>query len=221
MSERSQLLYCPIPKAANTNWKYLIRKWEGLDDYAFVHASHHAATSGLRYLSDYSSHEARELLPTLYKFVFVRDPYIRVLSAYMDKLRNNKDEYRTFLAAALGWRRAREMDDSDARPSFTTFVNALAQTPTSSMNAHWRPQSELCGIGELPYDFVGRMESLTADVQKVFAKLNRTNEHFPTHQDIGFPPSGASRELADEVYTLDLMMKVRVIFEKDFELLGY
>lgn len=225
VSERSGLLYCPIPKAANTNWKYLIRKWEGYDDYANVHLAHSPHTSGLRYLSDYHPREAAKLLPRLYKFTFVRDPYSRLVSAYMDKLRNvDKDyvrsEYRTFLAAVVGWKRARDLND-DERPSFRTFIDSLAQTPRSEMNAHWRPQVDLCGIGEMNYDFVGRMESLAKDANVVFRALNRTHEKFPTHADIGFPPSGATRKLGDELFTLDLMLKVRVIYADDFEQLAY
>lgn len=226
VSERSRLIFCPIPKAANTNWKYVIRKWEGLEDYASVRAAHDPYTSGLRYLSDYSAREARTIVTRFYKFAFVRDPYLRALSAYMDKLRNTdprfvREEYRTFLAALLGWHRARAFNDDAPRPSFATFVNALAQTPRDAMNAHWRPQTDLCGFDEMHYDFIGRMEKLRADAQTVFAALNRSNERFPSHDDVGFPPSGASNELADEMYTLDLMFKVRVIYERDFAVLGY
>lgn len=230
VSEHSGLVFCPVPKAANSNWKYLIRKWEGLEDYASVRTAHNADTSGLRYLSDYSPGEAQTILksPRFFKFVFVRDPYARALSAYMDKIRNvdprfMRDEYRIFLAALLGWRYARGVQDlaTAPRPSFATFINALAQTPREQMNAHWRPQTDLCGLDEIRYDFIGRMEHLLLDAQKVFDALNRSNEQFPSHSDVGFPPSGASSELADELYTLDLMFKVRVIYEKDFSLLGY
>ncbi len=155
----------------------------------------------------------------------MRDPYTRLVSAYMDKLRNVdkeyvRTEYRTFLAAVLGWRKARELGE-DERPSFPTFINALVQTPRSEMNAHWRPQTDLCGIGEMEYDFVGRMETLSKDVKTIFHALNRSHERFPTHEDIGFPPSGATRSLGDELYTLDLMLKVRVMYADDFERLSY
>eukprot|EP00171_Calliarthron_tuberculosum_P005561 IDg5561t1 len=175
VSERNRLLFCPVPKAANSNWKYLIRKWEGLEDYALVRAAHSAETSGMRYLSDYSPSEARAILksPRFFKFVFVRDPYARALSAYMDKLRNVDSRF----------------------------------TPPEHMNAHWQPQTDLCGLDDIDYDFIGRMENLLHDAQKVFNYLNRSKERFPSHADIGFPPSGASTELADELYTVDLMFK--------------
>lgn len=229
VSERSRLVYCPVPKAGNTNWKYLIRKWEGLPDYSDVSRAHLPSLSGLRYLSDYSPREAAAILSDgrYFKFAFVRDPFARALSAYMDKFRNADPhyvaaEYRVFLAALLGWRAAKSVDVRYApRPSFKQFVEALVPASRKEMNAHWRPQTLLCGFGEMRYDFVGRMERLTEDAEEVFRRLNRTGERFPTHQDIGFPPSGASHELAKEVYTPELRRHVRDIYKDDFRVLGY
>ncbi len=162
-----------------------------------------------------------------FKFAFVRDPYRRALSAYMDKFRNTdpdyvRREYRVFLAALLGWRYARAVNVNIApRPSFQDFVDVLFETPREDMNSHWMPQTMLCGFNEMRYDFVGRMEHLAVDAAFVFRALNRTDEHFPSHEEIGFPPSGASSSLAEKVYTPDLMRKVRLIYDEDFRILGY
>lgn len=229
VSELNHLIYCPIPKAANTNWKYLIRKLEGVPNYGDLHAAHNANTSGLRYLSDYSAAEAKKLLtdPSFFKFVFVRDPYTRLLSCYMDKFRNmdpnyTATEYRTFVAAAFSWRYARSMDPFLApRPSFRSFIRAIATVPPSHMNAHWRPQTLLCGFGVMPYDFVGRMEHLQRDTAKVLETIGHAQEPFPTQHDLGFPPSGASASLAQHLYTTDLMFATRLLYAADFDALGY
>lgn len=229
VSEVSRLVFCPIPKAANSNWKYLIRKWEGLKDYADLPSAHHQLTSGLRYLSDYSVPEAQQILvdPSYFRFVFVRDPYLRLLSCYMDKFRNEdpeyvQKEYRAFLAQLFGWPYARSVDiEQDPRPSFQAFVDALKKHSPEQMNAHWMPQTTYCGFGIVPYDFVGRMENLRKDAQHVFDSLGKPREYFPTQQDIGFPPSGASKKVANRLYTGDLMSKVRAIYDQDFRLLGY
>lgn len=229
VSEQNRLIFCPVPKAANTNWKYLLRKWENLPNYADLRTAHNPELSGLRYLSDYSPIEAATLLsdPTYFRFVFVRDPYTRLLSCYMDKFRNEDPiyvhrEYRLFLAQLFSWREARAADiDTDPRPSFRAFVDELVKHAPVEMNAHWRPQTVLCGFGLVRYDFVGRMENLKEDVRHVFKRLGKPDEQFPTQRQLGFPPSGASSLLADGLYTLDLMYKVRVVYEDDFRLLGY
>lgn len=48
VSERHRFIYCPVPKVANSNWKYLIRKNEGFEDYDDLTKAHNANTSGLR-----------------------------------------------------------------------------------------------------------------------------------------------------------------------------
>lgn len=229
VSETSNLIFCPIPKAANTNWKYLIRKWDRIPTYDDLPSSHHPLTSGLRYLSDYSPSEALHLLttPTFFRFVFVRDPYTRLLSCFMDKFRNTdpaytSSEYRTFLSQLFSWRYTRSLDlHTHPRPSFRMFVDELLKHSPTQMNPHWMPQTHYCGLGLIPYDFIGRMENLELDANYVFSRLGKHNEHFPSHSEIGFPPSGASRHLADDLYTVDLMFKVRVVYDDDFRLLGY
>lgn len=229
VSEKSRLMYCPIPKAANSNWKYLIRKFEGYDDYDDLPKSHNTMTSGLRYLSDYSPREVEQLLkdPSYFKFTFVRDPYSRILSCYMDKFQNTDDKYikaelKNFLAQLFDWKYVKNWDVMrDARPSFRAFVDELAKSDLANMNGHWKPQTIHCGFGEMPYDFVGRFEKLKTDAQYVLGKLGKVNEKFPTQEDIGFPSSGASSKDAEDLFTLDIMFKTRMIFNADFRILGY
>lgn len=229
VSERNRFIYCPIPKAASTNWKYIIRKLEGVADYGSLHTAHNRNTSGMRYLSDYSPTEAHMLLTNsdYFKFTFVRDPYMRLLSCYMDKFRNSdpnytETEYRTFVAAAFSWRYARRSDLLSApRPSFRSFVHAISTASLASMNEHWRPQTLLCGFGIMPYDFVGRMEQVQRDTRTVLQRIGFADESFPTQNDLGFPPSGASTSLALNLYTTDLIFATRAIYTMDFEALGY
>ncbi|GAB0490633.1 hypothetical protein MMPV_001870 [Pyropia vietnamensis] len=282
VSERRKVLFCPIPKAANSNWKYLLRRLEGYGDYANLSKLHNPALSGLRYLSDYSAGEAATLLadPTYTKFVFVRDPYTRLLSAYMDKIASTQPafvhaELRTFLAHLMDWRwvkaRVASVSGGSAsppkaaaggagvaggagmagsgggggggggvtgvvggvghggsggieavpRPSFRAFVDELLKAPPAAMNAHWAPQTLLCGFGEMPYDFVGRFERLTDDAAALLARIGAPpGVTFPTQAEIGFPPSGAAA-VAGDYWSLDLMLKARLLYDVDFHTLGY
>jgi dermatan 4-sulfotransferase 1 len=224
VSEKSRVIYCPIPKAASSGWKYLIRKFEGLDDYYDLSRAHVPGTSGLRYLTDYSAEEVDLLLkdPSFFKFVFVRDPYVRAASCYMDKFQNRDEsyvqkEYQAFLAQLYDWRYARSVDvDTAVRPSFTEFVDELAKQNPVSMNDHWMSQTLVCGFGEMPFDFVGHMDSLAEDARHVLNKIGRPKEEFPSQSLIGFPPSGASGGEADEFFTIEAMAKLRIIYDVDF-----
>lgn len=226
VSERSRLIYCPIPKVASSSWKYLIRKFEGVDDYSDLSKAHSPSTSGLRYLTDYSPREVEALLqdPSFFKFVFVRDPYVRAASCYMDKFQSRneayvRNEYSQFLAQLYDWRFVRSLNiDSAPRPSFAEYVDQLSMQNPMEMNEHWMPQTLLCGFGEMPYDFVGHMEHLSQDAKQVLRRINRQEERFPSQDEIGFPPSGASDGGGDEFFTLEAMAKLRLIYDVDFNL---
>lgn len=229
VSEHARLIYCPIPKAANSNWKYLIRKFERRHDYTNLSVAHRVNASRFRYLTDYSVDEAHRLLndASYLKFVFVRDPYQRLLSCYMDKFRNTNavyvaNEYTPFLAQLYSWPIARRLAARHAaRPSFTAFVDQLARQTPQQMNAHWMPQTLHCGIGIMPYDFIGRMETLHTDAAYVLRRIGRANERFPSPSQIAFPPSGASSKTADMLYTRHIMLKTRIIYAHDFTVLHY
>lgn len=226
VSERSRLIYCPIPKVASSSWKYLIRKLEGVDDYSDLSKAHSPLTSGLRYLTDYSPNEVEALVhdPSFFKFVFVRDPYVRAASCYMDKFQNRNEayvraEYSQFLAQLYDWRFVRSLNiDTAPRPSFAEYVDQLSMQNPMEMNEHWMPQTLLCGFGEMPYDFVGHLESLSEDAKQVLQHISKQEEHFPSQSDIGFPPSGASNGGGDEFFTLEAMAKLRLIYDVDFNL---
>ena len=83
-----KILYCAIPKVACTNWKKVFvqfsphvsnsRVWK-------VHNSRFMQSMGLRYLNTYNKSEIYHRVKSYFKFMFVRNPLERLLSAYKDK----------------------------------------------------------------------------------------------------------------------------------------
>ena len=226
VSEVNKFVFCPVPKVANSNWKFLIRQVEGFSDYANLTLAHRSDLNGLRYLSDYSADEVDRILssPDFFKFAFVRDPYTRLVSAYLDKFWNkdtSSEEYKLFVAQIYSWKYVRDKDlAQEPRPSFRAFIDELLKQNPTRMNLHWMPQTFVCGFGDIPYDFLGRFENFNEDVAFVLNKLGLGNIHFPSQEEIGFPPSGALSGSA-ELYTLELMLKVKMMYEIDFAVLGY
>lgn len=92
------------------------------------------------------------------KFVFVRNPYTRILSAYLDKFQRreiNSDEFLSFFDQLVGYR-YRMGGNAPYKPTFEEFVGFISKQEVLSMNEHWRMQTQLCQIELFPYDFVGR-----------------------------------------------------------------
>lgn len=115
VSEKAKVMYCPVPKAANSNWKYLIRKYEGFEDYTDLAKAHDRSQSGLKYLQDFNADSLTALLndPTILKFTFVRDPFSRTLSCYLNKFNSKEkdgEEYKVYMAQLYGWVWVKEHD---------------------------------------------------------------------------------------------------------------
>lgn len=73
----------------------------------------------------------------------------------------------------------------------------------------------------MPYDFVGRFERLADDAAALLARIGApAGVAFPTQAEIGFPPSGAAAVAAD-FWSLELMLKARLVYDVDFHTLGY
>ncbi|KAA8494802.1 Carbohydrate sulfotransferase 14 [Porphyridium purpureum] len=221
VSEKSRLIYCPVPKVANSNFKMLIRKFEGFEDYADLLTAHSRARSGLRFLSSYSVEEVEALMkdPTFLKFVFVRNPLDRVLSCYLNKIVNKdpkSEEYATYLGQLYGWRFLTQRDyKSERKPSFQEFVNAISLQSPWQMNEHWALQSFLCSLDVFPYDFVGRFENMSADAELVLQAVGRVLERFPSQKDIKFLANEASKKI-NKYYSPQIMERVRNTYACDF-----
>lgn len=91
--ESHKLVFFSIPKVGSTVWKQLFRRMEGYMDYLVdQHPLPHAPKrNGLQYLYDYPPLQADFMLtdPTYTRAIFLRDPKERLLSAYLDKGRQN------------------------------------------------------------------------------------------------------------------------------------
>ncbi|TKS92707.1 Carbohydrate sulfotransferase 12 [Collichthys lucidus] len=160
------------------------------------------------------------------KFLFVRDPFVRLISAYRDKmLGNQKEFYENF-----GWKILRLYGNQSApqftsgiRPSFYNFIQYLVDPRTEMkepFEPHWRQMHRLCHPCLIKYDFVGHQETLQEDAEHILKTLM-------LQDDIKFPPSyknmTSSTSVLDWFRTVPLedRRKLYKIYEKDFKLFGY
>ncbi|WP_158523028.1 sulfotransferase family protein [Oceanococcus atlanticus] len=137
-------------------------------------------------------------LDQLFAFTFVRNPYTRVLSAYLDKL-------------------GRGQSRADQVRGFSHFIRRL-ETGALHKNAHWAPQTDLLLLPRERFDFIGKTESLNQDVNSVLNRLGRQSDQ--GIQQVLSNATGASKKL-EQFYQGNLAQRVLHLYRDDFANFNY
>ena len=146
-----------------------------------------------------------------YKFCFVRNPYDRLVSAYNDKIVNQRPPS-VQIKAALG------RDRRDAAPiSFADFVRVVCEMPIGDMDSHWKIQYYQIFMDEIDFDFVGRMETFDRDISEVCRRTGLDKRHLRRFA----PHARRSQERTDSLFTPELRDRVYAKYRKDFEHFDY
>jgi hypothetical protein len=184
LDERNKLIYCPIPKVACSSLKMWLLRNTGVEQSLELTAVHDYASRRLR-LRHLGWREARRRLedPSYFKFVFVRSPFSRLVSAFLDKVRmanhialdilwqvqNAESPIRPYLDLLTRHARCRVCGwlapDVQRGITFREFVEYLQGQNLKRVDAHWRPQNTF--LGPTRFDFVGRFEHLRQDLNRI------------------------------------------------------
>uniref|UniRef100_UPI0037E82930 carbohydrate sulfotransferase 12-like n=1 Tax=Semicossyphus pulcher TaxID=241346 RepID=UPI0037E82930 len=250
VDDTHQIIYCYVPKVACTNWKRvmvvlsqsLISPSSGkpyTDPEAvppdLVHNSslHLTFAKFWRHYGSLSRHLMALKLQHYTKFLFVRDPFVRLISAFRNKFgRPNEDFYRQFGSVMLSRfgnvsgslpETAAEAFGAGIKPTFQQFISYLLDPETekeSIFNEHWRQVYRLCHPCQVKYDFIGRLETLEADAEQLL-KLLKVDHllHFPSGARNRTAASW-ERDWFKQIPT-SMRRELYKLYEPDFELFGY
>lgn len=245
------LIYIPIPKVACTSLKtWFLQTAPGVGiqpDPTSWKVNAWLGAEGRRYLLDQASplSDGRH-----FQFAFVRNPWSRLVSAFLNRIVGRGVEYRNLMTklSRTSWYRFHRRLPYEVRRRITgvgwperaevTFrqfvLREVAVTEPMDMDPHWRPQHTFLGAHRL--DFVGRFERLTEDLEILSAKLgiegslperNRSTyaEHTSRECFADCAPSDL-RTLSgmpryDQFYTPDLVDEVARVYARDIERFGY
>ncbi|XP_020671547.3 carbohydrate sulfotransferase 12 [Pogona vitticeps] len=247
VDDRHGIIYCYVPKVACTNWKrVMIVLSESLMDQGVPYAdpmaiprehvhntsTHFTFNKFWRRYGKFSRHLMKIKLKKYTKFLFVRDPFVRLISAFRSKFElENEEFYRRFAVPMLKLysnyssipTSVSEAFEVGLRVSFSDFIQYLLDPRTEKLapfNEHWRQVYRLCHPCQIEYDFVGKLESLDEDAAHLLQLLKV--DHL-----LRFPPSYRNRTASS--WEEDWFAKIPVawrrqlykLYEADFVLFGY
>lgn len=229
VDSKHQLLYCYVPKVACTNWKRVFMILTGAantTNVLSIPANLAHSRNIFLTLSNFTYTDVEYLLSTYTKFLFVRHPFERLLSAFRNKLEQNyirSKYFQTRVGRYIVKRYRMKPNNASLQNgddvTFDEFTAYLSKSESDGFNEHWKPIESLCEPCRIKYDFIGKYETLLSDSNFILRSFGISNIRFPhnvkaatTYKDLKKYFSSLPPSRIKELYN---------IYERDFKLFSY
>ncbi|XP_059206666.1 carbohydrate sulfotransferase 8-like [Centropristis striata] len=190
VEDKYKLLYCQVPKAGCSNWKRTLMVLAGKapNTHSITHDTVHDGQQ-LRELHTYDHKGIMHRLATYTKFMIVREPLERMVSAYRDKFENPNNYYHNLFGKPI-ISRYRPNPSAEALKTgngvtFKEFVHYLLDVHRPvGMDIHWEQMNQLCNPCLIDYNFIGKFENMEEE-SNYFLRLTGAphNMKLPTFKD--------------------------------------
>ena len=185
-------------------------------------------------LSSFPIDEQKRIMETYFKFIVVREPFERLVSAYKDKFLYPRPEDHLMLKyhgkAILNnfrpnasKRALEELNDITFKEFIQYIVTKGSNETNRAMNWHWDNYENICGMCGVDYDFIAHYETLEEDM----AALKQVVHQFTgDSESFNFASSKASNS-SSELLTyfsqipLEWINRLGVIYRSNFEMFDY
>jgi len=149
-----------------------------------------------------------------FKFTFVRNPYKKILSCYLDKIKG-KDGFLNGMWIDF-WKFKGKFYPN---MSFKEFVRSVHSIPDYKSDTHFK--SQYCFVfdkkGSMIPDFIGKLESFGKDYKKICERI----EGGFNEQLIHFHRSASPNLNFDDYYDEETKKLVQERYKEDFKLFSY
>lgn len=222
VDDKHQLLYCFIPKVGCANWKRVFNALYG--SVASPENVHRVDHKSMVLLSTYTELEVQYRLKKYFKFMYVRHPMDRLLSAYRNKFGehfvNFEKKYGVQIVKKYRPNPPRFPKGDDV--TFAEFMMYIANTDPAELNEHWNRYSYLCQPCHVSYDFIGYFEEFDTDVNFLLDVLNLSSVlQFPKKQAYYKTLSDAEKMGYMRTVPNSTLQMVARKLARDFEMFGY
>ena len=204
-SDNFKLIGCKITKVGSTNMARLLY---ALDHLSETNDTNKVSKGRARKLTIDTAKKTnivslQQKLMTYTTYMFVRDPFERLLSAYRDE-------------RPTSWFKK--------NISFSKYLQFVIATPTNKLNKHLTPIYIRCKPCTTRYDFVGLLKNFDGDMKRILESVGAGNVvHLPQRNQTGYQQQKSSDVLHRYMKTVSVDIR-KQIYEKyyiDYFLFGF
>ncbi|XP_052061820.1 carbohydrate sulfotransferase 14-like [Mytilus californianus] len=177
-NKQNNFLFCFVQKVGCTFWKRIFLSLENkmdtnLTDLSLVHKMDLPIIS-----REYRDVDVKNFSKSAFSVLFVRDPYSRLFSGYIDKFLYPNPHYWSVYGAKIirKYRKNASLESMQCGydVTFAEFVEYVVDTydyKPRLLEDHFSPIHQHCRPCEIDYKIIGKMETFGDDVNYVFGEL--------------------------------------------------
>ena len=185
IAEKHKIIYCGIPKTGSTFWRRTLKivenegQFSSLYEYRNSDAKLQRKVAKAKTLIEDNQISFTSFLQEALSFMFVREPYGRIFSAYNNKIFNpNYMFWHGIGRNVVKTVRKNPSVDSLKYGHDVTFPEMVEFLVTrfeqgQGIDQHWSPMFKRCDPCKIAYDYIGKMESFADDCHFLIAKLRQ------------------------------------------------
>mmetsp|Transcript_19017 Transcript_19017/g.26777 ORF Transcript_19017/g.26777 Transcript_19017/m.26777 type:complete len:360 (+) Transcript_19017:112-1191(+) len=192
--EEYKLIFFSVPKVGCSEWKLLLMRMSNnplwcCDDCEEGYM-HEMKLNKLKILRDYTTEEATNMMtsPDWTRAIFLRDPKERILSAFLDKARNEYmfrskccDAFTDSITRNECYKclSAKESTKPECQTpeTYEKFLHFVTKYPDQCTNKHWEQMSSKVDSKWWPYmNFIGSYDNMHIDAMRLLQGLHSDSD---------------------------------------------
>ena len=212
MSFLSQVLFCKIPKSGLTTTLNLLAEAAspiGQRPENAVDSIHHAgymSSVGIKGWNSFNASAKEHILQTYTKFMVVRHPLKRLVSAYWDKMSPNvSNRHYRGLGRQVFAKHSPNATASEVKAGMAQFQDFVSEIMEGmGQDKHWRAYSRMCAPCYVHWDYIVKLESYAYDIKPILQVLSEGDSRMEEHlmslvipQNAHSPSSTTSTEIRE------------------------
>jgi hypothetical protein len=204
--------YFRIPKCANSTVTKTLATYDSSISYDEVN-DHDGRIAKNKFFNPFSAtvFTKQQLFRKYFLFTFVRNPYSRLLSAYLDKINDNSRKYEATRKKIIEF-------SLNGEVTFDAFVTYLENGGLCE-NPHWVPQSLMLPISVSEIGFIGKVENIDSDLGVLINRLFGDDVYLEIisrqHNRYG------AQQLVSDYFTENIKDRVYALYQIDFDNFKY